>query len=153
MRVSSEVNFRKKLGQVFYDFGGKNLTGFGGLKAFSVFLERLELEESLSTLSLGYQPTVYSVSRILCCFVLGRVAGFERVRETARLGRDRSLLAILGWSRFPVQSTLSRALSRFTEESVRSLVEISANLLERFRKDWREFNVLHLDLDSHVRTV
>ena len=153
MRVSSEVNFRKKLGQVFYDFGGKNLTGFGGLKAFSVFLERLELEESLSTLSLGYQPTVYSVSRILCCFVLGMVAGFERVRETARLGRDRSLLAILGWSRFPVQSTLSRALSRFTEESVRSLVEISANLLERFRKDWREFNVLHLDLDSHVRTV
>ena len=145
--------FRKKLGQVFYDFGSKNLTGFGGLKAFSVFLERLEAEEALSTLNLGYRPTKYSVSRILCCFMLGMVAGFERVRETARLGRDRSLRAILGWSAFPVQSTLSRVLCRFSEDSVVSLIKLSASLLERFRKDWREFNVLHLDLDSHVRTV
>jgi hypothetical protein len=153
LRVSSEVKFRKKLGQVFYDFGSKNLSGFGGLKAFSVFMERLELEEAFSNLCLGYQPTVYSVPRIFCCFVLGMVAGFERVRETARLGRDRSLLAILGWSRFPVQSTLSRVLTRFTRESVGSLVNISAGLLGKFRKDWREFDVLHLDLDSHVRTV
>ena len=93
MSLRSGVMFRKKLGQVFYDFGSKNLTGFGGLKAFSVFLERLEAEEALSTLNLGYRPTKYSVSRILCCFMLGMVAGFERVRETARLGRDRSLLA------------------------------------------------------------
>ena len=153
MSLRSRRRPRKKLGRFFYDFKSKNLSGFGGLKAFSIFLERLGLERALSSLCLGYQPTVYSVPRILCCFILGMVAGFERVRETARLGRDRSLLAILGWSRFPVQSTLSRVLGRFTKESVGSLVKISANLLESFRKDWRHFEVLHLDLDSHVRTV
>ncbi len=141
------------MGQLFYDFGAKNLTGFGGLVGFHTFIQKLGLERELSPVELGYLPRKYPVCRILCCLVLGMTAGFFRVRETARLGRDKTLLRILGWSEFPVQSTLSRSLNRFTERSVRLLVVVSAGLLMRYRRNWEGMRVLHLDLDSHVRTV
>lgn len=144
---------RKKLGRHFYDFSGKNLSGFGGLASIYTFVRKLGVEDSLSTLNLGYEPRVYPVHRILCCLILGMIAGFAKVRETARLGKDLTLLAILGWKAFPVQSTLSRSLNRFTESSVKKLADASAGLLDRFRRGWRDYEVLHLDLDSHVRTV
>ena len=129
------------------------MTGFGGLASFYTFVRKVGLEQELSRVELGYRPKKYPVSRILCCLVLGITAGFFRVRETARLGRDKTLLRILGWQKFPVQSTLSRSLNRFTSEAVNSLVSASASLLRRFRRDWQNYRVLHLDLDSHVRTV
>lgn len=129
------------------------MTGFGGLAGFYAFVRKVGLEQELSSVKLGYRPRKYPVSRILCCLVLGMTAGFVRIRETARLGRDKTLLRILGWGEFPVQSTLSRSLNRFAGEAVDSLVAASASLLRRFRRDWKEYRVLHLDLDSHVRTV
>jgi hypothetical protein len=81
------------------------------------------------------------------------VSGLDRVREVARLGRDLPLLRALGWEEFPVQSTLSRVLNRFDEARVSQLAEISARLLDKYRRGWRDYEVLHVDLDSHVRTV
>ena len=153
LSIRSGEQFRKKLGRLFYDFTGKNLSGFGGLVPIYTFIRRLGVEDAFSGLSLGYRPRVYPVSRILCCLILGMITGFAKVRETARLGRDLPLLAILGWKSFPVQSTLSRSLNRFTENSVKKLVEVSVSLLDLFRQKWRGYEVLHLDLDSHVRTV
>ena len=153
MRVDVKRAERKKLGRLFYDFRAKNLTGFGGLAGFYTFVRKVGLERELSGLELGYQPRRYPVSRILCCLILGLTAGFVRVRETARLGRDKTLLRILGWDGFPVQSTLSRSLNRFTSEAVSALVAASANLLRVFRRNWEDYRVLHLDLDSHVRTI
>ena len=144
---------RKKLGRLFYDFDGKNLSGFGGLASIYAFMGKVGFEGAFSNLDLGYEPTVYPVPRVLSCLILGMIAGYAKVRETARLGKDLSLRKILGWKEFPVQTTLSRSLNRFTESRVDSLLEISAGLLDRFRQGWKNYEVLHLDLDSHVRTV
>lgn len=144
---------RKKFGRLFYDFEGKNLSGFGGLAPIRLFMDKVGFEEAFSALDLGYQPKVYPVSRVLSCLTLGMIAGFAKVRETARLGKDLSLRKILGWKEFPVQSTLSRSLNRFTESRTNELLEVSAGLLDRFRQGWKNYEVLHLDLDSHVRTV
>ncbi len=110
-------------------------------------------EPAFESLNLGYTPRVYPVGRIMTSFLLGMVSGLDRVREVARLGRDLPLLRALGWEEFPVQSTLSRVLCRFSEERVAKLAEIAALLLSQYRKGWRDYEVLHIDLDSHVRTV
>lgn len=153
MKVNFGDSFRNKIGKLFYEFSAPRLTGFGGLIPLAVFLEKLGVESCLGSLDLGYQPRKYPVARILSCLLLGMVAGLDRIREVARLGRDRTFLRALGWSCFPVQSTLSRVLSKFNEARVESLLEVSSALLSKFRKQWQGYRVLHLDLDSHVRTV
>lgn len=114
---------------------------------------KVGFERAFSDLDLGYKPAVYPVPRILSCLTLGMIAGYAKVRETARLGKDIALRNILGWKEFPAQSTLSRSLNQFTESRVDKLLEVSAGLLDRFRQGWKNYEVLHLDLDSHVRTV
>ena len=153
LSIRSGQRFRNKLGRLFYDFEGKNLSGFGGLASIYTFMSKVSFEEAFSTLDLGYKPSIYPVPRIMSCLALGMVTGYAKLRETARLGRDSSLRAMLGWKEFPVQSTLSRSLNHFTESRVKKLVEISAGLLEKFRQGWKNYEVMHLDLDSHVRTV
>lgn len=153
MKVDSSGNFRKKIGKVFYEFSTQKLTGFGGLVPLAEFLERLGVESTLGRLNLGYAPTVYPVGRILTCLLLGMLAGLDRIREVARLGRDQTLLRALGWLNFPVQSTLSRVLNKFNKARVNALLELSCTLLSKYRAQWKAFRVLHLDFDSHVRTV
>lgn len=153
MSVNAGHRFGNKIGRLFFDFSAKNLTGFGGLIPFAEFMRRVGIEPAFNTLNLGYCPRVYPVGRIVMAFLLGMVSSFDRVREVARLGRDVPLLRALGWNDFPVQSTLSRVLNRFDEERVTRLAEIVAHLLSKFRRGWRDFKVLHMDLDSHVRTV
>lgn len=153
MKVGSSGNFRKKIGKVFYEFSTQKLTGFGGLVPLVEFLERLGVESRLGSLKLGYRPSVYPVGRILTCLLLGMLAGVDRIREVARLGRDRTLLRALGWLSFPVQSTLSRVLNKFNAARVDALLELSCAILTKYRAQWKAFRVLHLDLDSHVRTV
>lgn len=153
MSANFGYRFGNKIGRLFYDFSAKNLTGFGGLIPFAEFLRRLGLEPAFETLNLDYTPRVYPMGRIATSFLLGMVSGLDRVREVPRLGRDLPLLRALGWKDFPVQSTLSRVLNGFDEGRVVSITAISSSLLDRYRRGWRDYDVLHVDLDSHVRTV
>ncbi len=87
---------RKKLGRFFCDFEGKSLSGFGGLTSIFTYMNKVGFEEAFSTLDLGYKPSVYPVPRILSCLTLGMIAGYAKVRETARLRKDVVLRKILG---------------------------------------------------------
>lgn len=153
MKVDPNGDFRNKIGKLFFEFSTQRLTGFGGLVPLAVFLNKLGVESTLGSLDLGYQPRAYPVGRILTCLLLGMLAGFDRIREVARMGRDATLLRALGWRGFPVQSTLSRVLNKFNEARVEALSELSSTLLSRYRKRWEGYEVVDLDLDSHVRTV
>lgn len=143
----------KKLGEVRVAFSGKNLTGFGGLAAFAEFVKRLRLIELLETVEIGHVGRLYSRGRLMASLLLGFVVGLDRISDVARLGRDEVLLRILGWASWPVQSTISRFLWRFVDPAVHSLQKVFAAALERFRNGWKGYERLHLDFDSHVRTV
>jgi hypothetical protein len=85
--------------------------------------------------------------------LLGFVSGLDRIADVANIRKDSVLLRILGWLDWPVQSTLTRFLHRFSEAAVVSLQDAMAAVLERFRGGWKKYDRLHIDFDSHVRTV
>jgi hypothetical protein len=143
----------KRVHEVIVDFSAKNLTGFAGMTGFTKFCERLGVENHLETLPLERKPLVYTTGRLLMALVIGFVLAMDRLQDVAALRLDKVLLKVLGWSRFPVQSTLSRFLWLFQESHVIALSHIAVRLLERFRRGWTGFESIHLDIDSHVRIV
>lgn len=147
------VRASKKFCEVAVDFSAKNLTGFGGISVFGEFIRRLDLESLLNQVEVPHFGMVYSTGRLLLIMLLGFVLGSERMQDVASLRLDGTLLRILGWRRWPVQSTITRFLHRFKETGVTSLLGVMVLAIERFRGGWRGFERLHLDLDSHVRTV
>jgi len=156
LKVSLEQNGRsvkKKFSQVVVDFSAKNLTGFGGLAAFAEFVNRLGLEHLLHQVKVPYLGRFYSTGRLLLMMLLGFVVGCDRMQDVAALRLDGVLLKILGWQRWPVQTTITRFLHRFKDAAVASLLDVMVLAIDRFRGGWRGFDRLHLDLDSHVRTV
>lgn len=155
LKVSLEQDGRsvKKFSQTIVDFSARNLTGFGGVAAFGEFVKRLGLESLLDRVKVPHFGRFYSAGRLLLMMLLGFVLGCDRMQDVAALRRDGTLLRILGWKRWPVQSTITRFLHRFKDTAVDSLLEVMVLAIERFRGGWRGFDRLHLDLDSHVRTV
>lgn len=153
MTIKPEGPKGKRLCEVLVEFSAKNLTGFGGLAAFGEFINRLGLAELLEGVNVPHVGRLYSTGRLLLVLLLGSVVGLDRISDVARLRADGVLLRVLGWTEWPVQSTLTRFLRRFTEEAVESLQEMMAAALDRFRNGWKDLPRLHLDLDSHVRTV
>ena len=147
------VRASKKFSEVALDFSAKNLTGFGGLSFFGEFIKRLDLETLLDQVKVPHFGKFYSTGRLLLMMLFGFVLGGERMQDVAALRLDRTLLRVLGWRRWPVQSTITRFLHRFEETAVASLLDVMVLATERFRIGWRDFERLHLDLDSHVRTV
>jgi len=143
----------KKFSRVVVDFSAKNLTGFGGVAAFAEFVKRLGLENLLQTVNVPHFGRFYSTGRLLLMMLLGFVVGCDRMQDVAALRVDGVLLKILGWRRWPVQTTITRFLHRFQESAVASLLEVMVLAIERFRGGWRGVGRIHLDLDSHVRTV
>lgn len=153
MSLPSEAPTGKKVANVILEFGAKNLTGFAGLVPFAEFLKRLGAETVLNDVRVQWLGRRYPVGRLLLAIILGFVAGLNRLCDVAALRLDKVILKALGWGCFPVQSTISRFLWRFRESTVESLAQAGRVLLERFRQGWKNYRRIHLDLDSHVRTV
>ena len=153
MSLDDGVRVSKKFSEVAVDFSAKNQTGFGGLSVFGEFIKRLGIESLLDAVKVPHLGRFYSTGRLLVMMLFGFVLGCDRMQDVAALRLDRTLLKILGWRRWPVQSTITRFLHRFNESAVVSLQDVMILAMERFRRGWRGFDRLHLDLDSHVRTV
>ena len=152
-KVSSLGQKSKKVAEVLVEFTAKNLTGFAGLVPFVEFARRLGVEAVLDGCGEARQGRRYSQGRMIMAMVLGFVVGLDRLRDVAALRFDRVLLKALGWAHFPVQTTISRFLWAFTESRLAGLAQGMHQLLERFRNGWKGHREIHLDLDSHVRTV
>jgi hypothetical protein len=153
MSVDPVTKKGKRLSEVTVNFSGKNMTGFGGLAGFSEFIKRLGLARMLDGVAVSHRGQIYSASRLMQTMLLGFVAGMDRMTDVASMRKDSVLLRILGWMNWPVQSTLTRFLGRFSETAVVSLQDVMGVILEIFRSGWRKFGGLHVDFDSHVRTV
>ena len=151
--MQSTGSVKGKFSQVLVEFSGRNQTGFGGVAAFCEFVQRLDLESLLHRVKVPYVGRFYSTGRLLLLMLLGFVVGCDRMQDVASLRLDGTLLKILGWRRWPVQTTITRFLHRFKASAVESLLGVMGAAIEQFRGGWRGFERLHLDLDSHVRTV
>src|SRR6202050_914313 len=152
-KVSSEPN--KINASTPYDFGGKNLTPYGGLLPVITMLENLGFQALVEQTD---APKRFSRAMDLYRFVLGILLslyiGFPRLNQLRFIARDPILTGILKVTKLPVQSTFWRFVNALHLNVARQILTLMRTLRERV---WAAANVkleiVTLDTDTTVHTL
>jgi hypothetical protein len=136
-------------------FTGRNLTLFGGSRLIRRFFERHQVQALLDqgVQIEGRRECRYSVGRMTVSLLYAMFLGLTRPTHMATLVADRVFQHLTGLHGFPVQSTISRFLSRLKMAAAEQLAQVNHKVVWRARNAFARFLRLTLDLDSHVTTV
>jgi len=150
-----QVDNCEKVGTVKEEFTGKNLTSFGGTGLIRKFFKRHHLKKKIEQRVQipGRRQCKYSIGTMLISLLYGMFLGYSRPGQMGVLATDSVFIKIVGWLYFPVQSTISRFLSGLRVAVAQQIALLNFSLLMEFRKGFRAFQALTLDLDSHVTSV
>jgi len=147
---------KQNRGVIRESFTGKNLTCYGGTGKIRRFFGRHGLIQELErTLKVeGRRESVYSPGQMVLSMLYGLFLGHSRPNQMCgALGLDRVFQKLAGLAEFPVQSTVSRFLTGLRAAFAREVQRCNVNLLWRMRDGFLSFDVLTLDVDSHVMPV
>jgi hypothetical protein len=137
------------------EFSGKNLTRFGGSGLIRRFFKRHRIKEQIENRVKvqGRRKSKYRVGDMLIGCLYAMFLGYPRPGQMEILGTDRVFQVLAGLKCFPVQSTISRFLSSLKVIVAGQIAEFNFDLLMKFRKGFKTFKSITLDLDSHVTPV
>ena len=152
-KVSSEPN--KINASTPYDFGGKNLTPYGGLLPVITMLENLGfqalVEQTVTSKRISRAMDLY---RFVLGIVLSLYIGFPRLNQLRFIARDPILTGILKVGKLPVQSTFWRFVNALHLNFARQILAIMRTMRERV---WEAANVnlavVTIDTDTTVHTL
>jgi Transposase DDE domain group 1 len=135
-------------------FSEKRLTSRAGLVPMSRFIAKLGLGAIIDrrlTLARGANVD-YSLGMIFEAITLGVISGCRHLSDVVRLGMDDVFMKTQGWEGFPVVSTITRVLERFT---FRNCVELGEVQTEIRRKPWDKtwYGRVNLDFDSSAKSA
>jgi hypothetical protein len=138
-----------------FDFGGQNLTPYGGLLPVATMLEKLGFEELVSDyVTVKRVPRVMSVYQFVLAMVLGMYIGFARLHQLRFVALDPLLRGIVRSARLPPQCTFWRFLASWHSSVERQLVKLQGQMRKRV---WAaahvRFRQITLDTDTTVHTV
>lgn len=138
-----------------YDFGGKNLTAYGGLLPVATMLERLRFRELVEeSLTVKRQVRVMPAYLFVLGLILARYVGLARLHHLRFLESEPMLLGILKVSRLPGQSTFWRFLASLHLTAAAQLLKVQRVMRQRV---WAAGNVeltdVTLDTDTTVHTL
>lgn len=145
----------EKNGSVTEEFTGKRLTRFGGVGLIRRFFEKHWIKEKIEegVEIEGRRESKYSVGTMLISVLYGIFFGYPRPGQMKVLWKDRVFQKGARLKGFPVQSTLSRFFGALRVSVAFKIARINFKGLMAFRKGFREFLQMTLDLDSHVTSV
>ena len=137
------------------EFTGKGITGFGGTGLIRRLFKGHQVEKKLEeTLVIeGRRESRYSPAQLLISVLYGIFLGYCRPGQMKVLVKDRVFQKLAGFKGFPVQSTLSRFFGGLKVAVAHQIGQVSFNQLLSFRKQFRGWFRITLDLDSHVTPV
>ena len=149
------ANNNCQAGAVKEEFTGKNLTRFGGSGLIRRFLKRHKIKELFeSRVKIdGRKARKYPTGTIFVSCLYGIFLGYTRPHHMKVLCADRVFQRLVGLVGFPVQSSISRFLSCMRVAVSRQIASLNFDLLMKFRRGFKEFEAITLDLDSHVMPV
>ena len=150
MKVAQKYSGRKPK----EEFTGKNLTRFGGAGLTHRFLYKLKLAQYLKVVGTSKRREEdYSPFEVCYSMLYALMMGIFRPIHMMELKADKVFQRLVGLSRFPSQSTISRFLSKITVHKAEDVTEINFRLLNKIRKGFRGLGTITLDMDSHVIPV
>jgi hypothetical protein len=135
-------------------FSEKRLTSRAGLIPMSRFIDKLGIERMIDRMVsiVRGSNTDYGLGMILKAITLGVICGSRRLSDVVRLGMDEALMKAEGWDGFPVLSSITRVLKRF---SFRNCVEFGEVQKKARQKIWDKkwYGRINLDLDSSSKSA
>lgn len=145
----------EKIGPVTEEFTGKRLTRFGGVGLIRRFFERHYIKEKIEEgISIeGRRECKYSVATMLISLLYGVFLGYPRPGQMKVLLKDKVFQKGASLRGFPVQSTISRFFAALRVSVAFQIARLNFKGLMAFRKGFRRFLQMTLDLDSHVTSV
>lgn len=137
------------------EFTGKNLTRFGGSGLIRRFFKRHKIKELFdSRVSIeGRKTRRYPAGTMFVSCLYGMFLGYTRPYHMKVLSADRVFQRLVDLFSFPVQSSISRFLSCMRVAVSRQIASLNFDFLMKFRRGFKEFESITLDLDSHVMPV
>jgi hypothetical protein len=131
-------------------FEDQRLTSFGGLVVFQKLFQVLALKKKLRKCFRHMNRVqAYLPPEMFLLLVVHVLLGFRGLRESRFYADDPLVLRLLGWSRIPDTSTISRFLRRCDERSVETLRKLQLSLvLTRLAK--LSLKRVTLDFDGSV---
>jgi hypothetical protein len=138
-----------------YDFSGKNLTPYGGLRPVITMLEKLGFQALVEqTVTSKRIPRAMDLYRFLLGIVLGLYIGFPRLNQLRFIARDPILTGILKVAKLPVQCTFWRFVNTLHRQVAQQILTVMRSLRERV---WQAANVklevVTIDTDTTVHTL
>jgi hypothetical protein len=137
------------------EFNGKGITSFGGTGLIRRFFKRHQVESELEggLVIEGRRESRYSPAQLLISVLYGIFLGYSRPGQMKVLVKDQVFQKLAEFKGFPVQSTLSRFFSGLKVAVAHQIGQISFNQLLAFRRQFRGWFRMTLDMDSHVTPV
>jgi len=144
----------KGLRTLHLSFHDTHLTHFGGMVLLQQFCNKLRLRWLLQHyVKVPQRKTDYAPSDLILALLYTIMAGLRRINKTEILQYNGVFLSLLGFSKFPDQSTLRRFLKRLPPKTIRQLVALHNQLRARLFVLSRVRSSLIFHLDSMVLTV
>ena len=108
------------------EFTGENLTKFGGIQLVKKFLRQLKVKEELeSAVPIVKRESKFSVGGMLMCLLYAVILDLKRQSDPLMLRLDKVFQKIAGLDDYPVQSTISRFLKRFTVGTAKGIAKVN----------------------------
>ena len=150
MKFSRKQVSGKAPGRPILRFESHQLTSFAGLVVLQNLLASLQLAERLRNVFRGRQKgAIYRPHKLFLQLVLHLLLGFRNLRDVECYQEDPLVQRVLGVSRIPDHSTLSRELKKMTDTEIKALRRLmSAQVLERLQASG--VTRITLDFDGSV---
>lgn len=138
-----------------FDFGGKNLTPYGGLFPVATMLEKLGFQKLVEdTLRVKRIPRVMTIYQFVLAMVLAIYIGFSRLNHIRFVAKDPMLTGVLKVASLPGQSVFWRFSASLHLSVAQQLLRLQRVLRERV---WEAANVglaaITVDTDTTVHTL
>lgn len=127
------------------EVGAEILTSHGGLSLLAGFVEKLGLPKRLGERFGHLDGRDYSATAVLTLLLSSKLVGDDRLSDVARFQDDLAVRTILGLSRVPHPTTVSRFLERAGFEDLFGLQLLWAEILREKLLAGRESVVVDVD--------
>ena len=137
------------------EFTGKGMTGFGGTGLIRRFFKRHQVQEQLEEALVieDRRESRYSPARLMVSVLYGIFLGSPRPGQMKVLVRDQVFQKPARFKGFSVQSTLSGFFAGLKVAVAHQGGQVSFKQFLSFRKQFRIWFRITLNLDSHVTPV
>jgi hypothetical protein len=150
MRLEKHEIHRRIKSDLKIEFAPQQISSYSGLELFKRYFRIIGLNRRIGRAFQGRELSGdYSVVDCILTFIALSLVGGSRLRHIAYIGQDPLVQRLCELSTLPCDTTLSRWLKQFTNDSLQALVSLNSEIVFEKLKEL-ELATITLDFDGTV---